>query len=88
MEIVDELSSVWRRIGELESTWRNSRNMTERKELTRDIKSLRARLTGLQRQLDQDTDADPCQTPDCDGKADLEPNRCVKCADQEVEDGI
>lgn len=27
----------------------------------------------------------PCQTPGCDGVADTEPNRCVKCADRDGE---
>lgn len=32
-------------------------------------------------------DTDPCQTPGCDKPAELEPSRCVDCADQEVEHG-
>ena len=33
-------------------------------------------------------DGDPCQTPGCDNEAELEPNRCVDCADQEAEHGV
>lgn len=83
MTIAEEISSVWGQIAKLDSNLRWSRNKAERKELKRNIDSLHNRLRILQLGLD----ADPCQTPGSDNEADLEPNRCVKCADQEVDDG-